>query len=237
MTASKLDRYLTKAEVLKREYWTTKTMEEFLPVPDKTASNPKFKSAAPMKLYLESKIIEVEGSVAFIMNRDKVIIRKQRALKAKETKHKKILEWVDSLKIEVPVFSKTELYEKACIHYNQFKKRRASEKKERLESWYTRRGYEEVSFSDIEEEIEDLLNFDEATLKSRATFLNRIATNYIRHQLTSYESELSKLFGKVGRDIAYQKLKDKVNASIYTQYEFLVPADDVVRQLDKQAVL
>lgn len=70
-------------------------------------------------------------------------------------------------------------------------------------------------------------NFDKvwnrtpATKDSDEVFLSRICTNYLRHNMTNYESELEKLFGKVGKYEAYNLLKTKINSAIFEKYAWI----------------
>ena len=70
-------------------------------------------------------------------------------------------------------------------------------------------------------------NFDRAfgsniaSINSDMEFLSRICTNYLRHNMTNYESELEKLFGKVGKYDAYNLLKTKINSAIFDKYEWI----------------
>ncbi len=57
-----------------------------------------------------------------------------------------------------------------------------------------------------------------ASLEGDPRFLARITVNYLRHELTRYEHELSRLYGKVGTAAAYPILKKKVLAAIATKY-------------------
>jgi hypothetical protein len=51
-------------------------------------------------------------------------------------------------------------------------------------------------------------------------FLYRIARNYVRHNLTDYEARLEALFGKVGTEAAYERLKTRINRAIRKTYGF-----------------
>jgi hypothetical protein len=43
----------------------------------------------------------------------------------------------------------------------------------------------------------------------------------IRHSYRRYDKELSKLFGKVGKQHGYELLKERINTAIYEKYPFL----------------
>lgn len=60
-----------------------------------------------------------------------------------------------------------------------------------------------------------------ASKKSDKLFLQRIMVNYIRHELTSYDAQLIKIFGKVGTDNAYVDIRKKVLDKISETYPHL----------------
>jgi hypothetical protein len=66
-------------------------------------------------------------------------------------------------------------------------------------------------------------NFTPATHSSEQSFLNRITVNYLRHQLTSYETHLDEIAGKVGTGDAYLEIKIKVLDAIADAYPHLRP--------------
>jgi hypothetical protein len=65
------------------------------------------------------------------------------------------------------------------------------------------------------------IDFQLATTNSDARFLERILVNYIRHQLTIYESELEEIYGKVGNDDGYKLLNNKIYDKISEVYPSL----------------
>ncbi len=50
-------------------------------------------------------------------------------------------------------------------------------------------------------------------------FLARISVNYLRHMLTSYEDELTRIYGKTGVREAYLELNEKIYEAIGDTYE------------------
>lgn len=62
-------------------------------------------------------------------------------------------------------------------------------------------------------------------------FLNRIAVNYLRHELTTYENELERMFGKVGAAEGRSLLKEKILYLISEAY--LVLWSECMEQLDR----
>ena len=62
------------------------------------------------------------------------------------------------------------------------------------------------------------LDGDPANLDSPPAFLERIAVNYLRHHLTSYEENLAEVYGKVGVPFAIQSIRSKVYGAIASAY-------------------
>ena len=50
-------------------------------------------------------------------------------------------------------------------------------------------------------------------------FINRICTNYLRHECTTYDRVLNSLYGLVGRQKAYEIIKEKVNQEIKQKHK------------------
>jgi hypothetical protein len=71
-----------------------------------------------------------------------------------------------------------------------------------------------------------------ATHNHSISFLNRITVNYLRHRLTNYDEKLNVLFGKVGKDEAYQVLNQMIYKKISEQYPEL--ATECKRQLTQK---
>ena len=57
-----------------------------------------------------------------------------------------------------------------------------------------------------------------ASIHSDPKFLERITLNFIRHELTRYESLLAAIQGKIGKADAYQLLKARVIEEIHRTY-------------------
>lgn len=204
---------VSKSTVLKRDGWTNKAIELFLPIPDKEVPNPHYKKAAPMKLYQEDKVIRVENTNEFIIFKGKSSHHRNNAQKAVRTKTDKIIEYVNNLIVEVPILSKDELIKNACNHFNY----RLELKQEKYDDWWWRKGQNESK----EDGIYEPIDFQNARPNSDPVFLTRICVNYLRHCLTRYEKELNLLFGKVGKDNAYLILKEKINEAILDTYPWM----------------
>ncbi len=193
--------YFTLAE-LKSRGWTGTLVRDLLAVPDATRCNPHFKSAAPIRLYSQTRVIDVEQSEAWSALAQRASVRRNAAEKATQTKRERLLKYVDALSIHVSVIPVGEAIQSACENFNDIKSAIAP----------GRRNSE----------------FREATLESDPLFLQRITFNYLRHGLTRYDQELGHLFGKVGVRTAYSILNQKVFAAIAAAYPEL--AEECRRQ-------
>lgn len=190
-----------KVSELKTLGWTDKLIETHLGQPDKHVENPYGKRKAPMRLYLIERVerITVEKQLEDTLqsNLQKREKRSQSALTAANVKRKEILSWVDSLTITIPEYDYPELIELSCEHYNDMQFRKAVE-----------RGKD--------------VKFRAATVNSDSTFLYRITHNFLRHEETEYEASIDELFGQVGKQEAYEALKDKVTHEIDSKYPKLM---------------
>lgn len=182
-----LDReeYISQAG-LKKRGWTAKAIVTLLGDCDKTTPNPRYYTAAPMKLYLKERVEEAEKNDYFkklIINKEK---RAENARKAVETKKKNLLAKVSRWNIELEKMPYDHVVANAIKSYKQFH-----------------------IYSDI--------NFK----KCDTDFLNRISVNYLRHELSSYDLLLMKLFGDVGKEEAYDILNQKIYDKIAECYPAL----------------
>lgn len=189
--------YLTKAK-LKEKGWTDGMVKKFLGEPDMTKPNPYYKSAAPMGLYDIKRVAKVERSAKFKEELEKSSGRKQSAQKAVKTKKDKAVEYAKMVEVHLPQMDYNKVLEMACDSYNGWHQ-------------YDRNGFPNVNFIPAD------------PLLSDEEFLQRIATNYLRHECTSYEKELYKLFGKTGVHEAHDILQKRINAEIVKTYPQLKP--------------
>lgn len=188
--------HIAKITLKKERGWTDLLIKHFLKEPDLIVDNPHYKSSPPMSLYLIEKIKSIEETPQFKAMMQSASIRKKNANKAVDTKKAIILNYITNLKIILPDIPKDELIKRAVTSYNNFKSQKSFERDE----YY----------------------FEPATVNADPIFLNRICKNYLRHKCTRYENELSRIFGKVGVDEAYEILKTKINKYIDEKYPFLL---------------
>jgi hypothetical protein len=76
--------------------------------------------------------------------------------------------------------------------------------------------------------------YDSASTESDPRFLDRITVNFLRHELSNYESLLADKFGRVGADEAYSVLKVRILSAIGATYPELQP--EASRQAGQEAV-
>lgn len=57
-------------------------------------------------------------------------------------------------------------------------------------------------------------DFEVASTQSSQAFLSRIQVNYARHELTHYDSAINALFARVGKQQAYELLKERTLLAI-----------------------
>jgi hypothetical protein len=143
-----------------------------------------YSSAAPMKLYLLARIKRIERRKTWIAWQEASAARKKSAAKAVSTKTDALLQWVDSLEIEVPKMTDEELTARAVENYNAL--------------WW-------------ETEKRAGANDDQ-------DFLDRIAVNYLRHQLSPYEEHLNEIAGKTGAHEARDRLRSAIYEAIGDAY-------------------
>jgi hypothetical protein len=168
--------------------WTEGTIKKYLGKPDELHTNPHYRSAPPMRLYAEDRVKPFETQEWHLENLRKRESRSLSATKAVRTKTDKVLDWVNSLEIKIPKMRYSKLVKRACKHYNDF----------------------HMDRGDCE--------YRSATPHDSQEFLARISRNYIRHELTDYEYQLEQLFGKVGINEAYERLKSRFNEAIFQLY-------------------
>ena len=173
---------------LKKRGWTDTLVRINLGEADGSKPNPYYRSAAPMRLYRLSRVEAVENSDEWVTILERSKQRKAGAKKAVQTKRDKLLTHLQNLEIVVPRWPINALIRKACGHYNR--------RQEEREQW----------------------DYLAASPTSDRAFLARITVNYLRHEVSCYEQELGKVFGKVGVREAYGEINAKVYQAISAAY-------------------
>ena len=187
------DDYFTTKN-LKERGWTKSKIELWLKEPDKLITNPFYKSAGKMKLYLKKRVKQQERNKRFkhwlepsLATRRKISIKIK---KSNDAKREELLNHINNLEIVIPTMDRKTLIDTSISHYNSM--------------WESRGNYDKFARADDD-----------------VAFINRITVNYLRHTSEHYESELESIFGKIGKDEGYQLLKKRVNEAIYKTYPFL----------------
>jgi len=181
---------------LKKRGWTEAAVRRFLGEPDKLKTNPRFSSAAPMRLYDEERVQKVEASEGWTRWRGESAGRSMVAKSVTDRKRQETLDWVDALDIDIPVVEASALLLMACNAYNSL--------------WESRRRdeYDEYETKSASEDDDQL-------------FLQRITVNFLRHECSDYESELYRLHGRVGVRLAEARLRDRILRAIGQCYPSL----------------
>lgn len=200
--------HLTK-KALKTRGWTDKAIDLFLKTPDKETKNPVFRTAPPMKLYLLNRVEKVEQTKEFQDFQTKNKQKKEGSHKAVETKKKNLLNEINNWKIKLEHKDLKVIEKNAIYSYNQFKQERSDESGN--------------------------YDFIPANNKSDKIFLNRIMVNYLRHNLSDYDSRLADIFGRVGTSEAYRIINEKIYSKIAEIYPELKDECDnqLMRKLDE----
>lgn len=191
-----MDKYIYKTK-LKERGWTDDAIRRFLGEPDLIKPNPFYRTAPPSQLYLIERVEDVEKSANYIEWYQKTLDTRKKisshAKKNADLKREELLKYVDSLNIRIKRYStKESLYSDAIRHYNAL--------------WESRDELDKV-----------VVNASECSEE----FLNRIATNMLRHTSKQYEPQLEKFVNKVGRDQAYDLLRSNIDQKIMELYPFL----------------
>jgi hypothetical protein len=194
---------------LKAEGWTDKLIQKFLGEPDKTARNPMFASAAPVKLYNRTRVLSVSQTKEFLEEKQKADVRKESARKAVLTKKDALMSKIEQLEIQVKTLPPEKVKSLAIDAYNDHK------------------AYISMEYGH-DCEFASKKNNDK-------NFLDRIVVNFIRHELTSYDHSLEIIAGKVGASLALAEIRRKVYAAIAQAYP--VYAEECKRQLERRRIL
>ena len=181
---------ITQSSVLEMGF-TKSMIEKLLPEPTLKA-NPHYKCASPMKLWDEAVVIAVMDSDEYkkmLEARDK---RKSSAEKAVNTKRVKAEMILDSVLNSITI---------TRIDMEQLREETLKAKQE----WY------EAHTRWDDEYFRDAYDADNDTVE-------RWMVNYIRHNLCTYESGLSAIYGKTGKDELYSRLKKTILSKIAETY-------------------
>jgi hypothetical protein len=186
---------------LRERGWTPATIKKHLGSPDETKTNPKFRSGAPMKLYLIERVKSVEASPSWQADAGKAATRVSTAQAAAKVRAEALVEETHALPVTLAELSADELVQLALDHFNARREERARMTEDDL---------------------------GPATQDSDASFIARITVNYLRHRCSEYETYLDNLSGKPGVRRAQSVVRDRIYSAIASAYPHL--ADECARQ-------
>ena len=177
---------------LRERGWTDAMIRDYELEPDKTVSNPHYKCAGDMKLYKIERLEKIESEEWFKKRYEQSRKRSASARKAArevaDRKFKETMDFIDSIEIKMPNWSKEVMFENAIEHYNMLWRYRGKDKY-----------------------IYDYRDLDTETLE-------RLTANFVRHGLTDYDYVLSQLFNCVGVSAAHSILQERINTLVHEKY-------------------
>lgn len=144
--------------------------------------------------YFLPRIERIETDQNFKTEQEKYLLRRQAGRLAAKTQTEKRIKKARTIIIRVVRLSEAEVLERAIDHYN-----------------FNRRGrhYDDYGYQSPADQDSD------------RNFLERITVNYIRHNLTSYDSKLFAQRGRIGGDEAVPIIRRRVFAEIACAYQHL----------------
>lgn len=182
---------------------------QLLDPPDAERPNPFYRTSAPMRFYSRERVERVESEAEFARLRDLARRRSESARAAASRRRDALLERIRAVEVAVPSLTPDRLRLAAVAHRNR----------REFERCYLLPGM------DGSEASADAV--DAATLR-------RWEVNYLRHELTGYDSLLADVEGRVGREAAERLIRTKVYAAIAAKYPLL--RDECRRQLEARGV-
>lgn len=178
-----------------------KLVKDLLPEPI-LKDNPYYKKAMPMKLWDETivkKAMETEAYKAYQIKRAK---RQESAKKAVKTKTDKLIAEIEA---KIPTISVKR------IDFTSLKNKALQSK----QSWY-----------DYQADIRNSWEWRKTVNGADEATIRRWMVNYIRHKLTTYDSELEIIFNRTGKDKGFVLLHNAVLDKIAETYPELADECD-----------
>lgn len=206
------DDFWNQTEIFERG-WTKSGVAKFLGEPDEERTNPHYKKAAPVKLFLRSRVTAIEETSAFNDWLAKSAKRKQSAIIAVNTKSDRLVGELETFHPAIPNLSRDELERKAYSSWLCFKQEKARE-------------FGNPPFIDEGD-------FDEE-------FMARISVNYLRHHKHVYDKKIRKVEGKIGSYRFREMIRGKIFHAISEKYPWLAEECDrqqserVFEELDRR---
>jgi len=185
--------HLTMAGLRERG-WTDAMISEYLGEPDATRPNPRYRSAAPMKLYLPERAEAAEATPEWAERKARGARRRAAGVAVADRKRAETEVLARQLAADLitSLVFPADPQQAAVEAYNK---------------WHsdgcTCSGWHEFGFCDKRADASD-----------SPEFLRRITVNYARHSLTGYDRAYDRLAGHVGHQDAHEILRAEVNAAI-----------------------
>jgi hypothetical protein len=194
---------LTTASLRERG-WTDAMIREYLGEPDATRPNPRYSSAAPMKLYLAERAEAAEASAEWV-ERERLGARRRAAgLAAADRKRAETEALARQLAADLlsSLVIPADPRQAAIDAYNR---------------WHaascTCPGWRDLGFCGKRADASDLPDF-----------LHRITVDHARHELTGYDRAYNQLARRAGRENAHEVLRSAVNSAIEARLNAATPA-------------
>jgi hypothetical protein len=179
---------------LRERGWTDAMIRDYLGEPDTTRPNPRYRTAAPMKLYLAERAETAEASPEWVERKMRGATRRAAGMAAADRKRAETKAVARQLAADLV----------AGLVFPADPQRAAIEA---YNEWHstgcTCSGWHDLGFCDKRADASD-----------SAEFLRRITVNHARHQLTGYDRAWNQLAARVGRQDAHEILRSEVNAAI-----------------------
>jgi hypothetical protein len=179
---------------LRERGWTDAMIRDYLGKPDTTRPNPRYRTAAPMKLYLAERADAAEASPEWAERKMRGATRRAAGMAVADRKRAETEAVARRLAADLVtglVFPADP--QRAAIEgYNEWHS-----------TGCTCPGWHDFGFCDKRADASD-----------SAEFLRRITVNHARHQLTGYDRAWNQLAGRVGRQDAHEILRSEVNSAI-----------------------
>jgi hypothetical protein len=179
---------------LRERGWTDAMIREYLGEPDTTRPNPRYASAAPMKLYLAERAEVAEASPEWAERKARADRRRAAGVAVADRKRAETEALARRLATDLTgsLAFPADPQQPAIEAYNK---------------WHsdscTCSGWHELGSCD-----------KRATASDSPEFLRRIVVNDARHRLTGYDRAYHQLAGRVGHQDAHELLRAEVNAAI-----------------------
>lgn len=105
---------------LRERGWTASMIDTLLGEPDAVKKNPRYAKAAPMRLYHETRVMEMENSAEFIRRQEASAPRRAASRKAVETKRDALIRQVRQMTVTVERIPAAEIRRRAIESYESW---------------------------------------------------------------------------------------------------------------------